>query len=478
MTFLTEPEAAAIHDDQRDPLTVGSVVAVYDFGGGTFDAAILRKTETGFEDIGTSEEMEHLGGIDFDEAFSSSVVGFVSANGVVVDEDDPATAAALVRLRDEGRRAKEALSSEAETTVHVDLPGFQTDLPLTREDFEDLIRPHIAETIGVLARVTESAGLTFHELDRILLIGGSSRIPLVAEMVGEATGRPITVDADSKDSIALGAAFVAEQRRLAAATDAAAAAAAAEVVGTGSILGMEAAAAMDAVVGDEAEAAPPTEVVPVVEPAPAATSPTETVAPAAQAPVAAGARDTTYRRRMIASAAALGGLVLVLLLAAGASGMLSGAASSSPPASAALVSPAPSVVASDSPAPSASAPATGTPVPSSSALASPSATPAGRQARITGIAITDGRYVVDYETFGYTPALPGTHMHFFFNTVSVADAGVPGAGPWFLYAGPAPFTGYKVSDKPADASQMCILVANPDHSIIPDTGNCMTLPLP
>ena len=150
VTFLTEPEAAAIHDDQRDPLTVGSVVAVYDFGGGTFDAAILRKTETGFEEIGTSEEMEHLGGIDFDEAFSSSVVGFVSANGIAVDADDPATAAALVRLREEGRRAKEALSSESETTVHVDLPGFQTELPLTREDFEDLIRPHIAETIGAL----------------------------------------------------------------------------------------------------------------------------------------------------------------------------------------------------------------------------------------------------------------------------------------------------------------------------------------
>ena len=169
--------------------------------------------------------------------------------------------------------------------------------------------------------------------------------------------------------------------------------------------------------------------------------------------------------------------MLVLLLAAGASGMLTGAASSSPPASAALVSSAPSVAASASPTPSASTAPTSTPIPSSSALASPSATPAGRQARITGIAITDGRYVVDYQTFGYTPALPGTHMHFFFNTVSVADAGVPGAGPWFLYAGPAPFTGYKVSDKPADASQMCILVANPDHSIIPDTGNCMVLPL-
>jgi actin-like ATPase involved in cell morphogenesis len=477
VTFLTEPEAAAIHDDQRDPLTVGSFVAVYDFGGGTFDAAILRKTETGFEEVGTSEEMEHLGGIDFDEAFSSSVVGFVSANGIAVDVDDPATAAALVRLRDEGRRAKEALSSEPETTVHVDLPGFQTELPLTREDFEDLIRPHIAETIGALARVTESAGLTFHGLDRVLLIGGSSRIPLVAEMVGEATDRPITVDPDSKDSIALGAAFVAEQRRLAAETDATAAAAAAGVVGTGSILGMEAAAAMDAVVVDETDAAPPTEAVPVVAAEATATSATETVAPAAETAVA-GVNDRTYSRRMIASAAALGGLVLVLLLAAGASGMLSGAASSSPPASNALVSSAPSVVPSASATQAASAAPTSTPLPSSSALASPSASPAGRQARITGIAVSDGRYVVDYQTFGYTPALPGTHMHFFFNTVSVPDAGVPGAGPWFLYAGPAPFTGYKVSDKPADASQMCILVANPDHSIIPDTGNCMVLPLP
>ena len=182
---------------------------------------------------------------------------------------------------------------------------------------------------------------------------------------------------------------------------------------------------------------------------------------------------------MIASAAALGGLVLVLLLAAGASGMLSGAASSSPPASDALVSSAPSVVPSALPHPVGQRrPDIDTLSHRRAPLASPSATPAGRQARITGIAVSDGRYVVDYQTFGYTPALPGTHMHFFFNTVSVADAGVPGAGPWFLYAGPAPFTGYKVSDKPADASQMCILVANPDHSIIPDTGNCMVLPLP
>jgi hypothetical protein len=67
-------------------------------------------------------------------------------------------------------------------------------------------------------------------------------------------------------------------------------------------------------------------------------------------------------------------------------------------------------------------------------------------------------------------------VHFFFDTVSQADAGVPGSGPWKLYAGPSPFKGYKLSDRPNGAERMCILVANPDHSVIKGTGNCVALP--
>ena len=156
--------------------------------------------------------------------------------------------------------------------------------------------------------------------------------------------------------------------------------------------------------------------------------------------------------------------------------MLSGGTPSSPPASVAVVSAAPSVVPSLAPTPSPTAVPTPSAVPSPSAAPTPTPTPAGRQARILGIAITNGRYVVDYEVFGYTPALPGRHVHFFFDTVSVANAGVPGDGPWFLYAGPVPFTGYKVSDRPAAANQMCVLVANSNHSIVENSGNCMDLP--
>jgi hypothetical protein len=97
--------------------------------------------------------------------------------------------------------------------------------------------------------------------------------------------------------------------------------------------------------------------------------------------------------------------------------------------------------------------------------------------RINSITIDgQGRYVVDYETFEYKEILPGTHVHFFFNTVLPENAGSPGSGPWILYGGPRPFTGYRESDRPAAATQMCALVANPNHSVQPNSGNCVNLP--
>lgn len=103
-------------------------------------------------------------------------------------------------------------------------------------------------------------------------------------------------------------------------------------------------------------------------------------------------------------------------------------------------------------------------------------------ARITGIAVQDGRYIVDFETFGFEPLVPGQHVHFFFNTVPPEQAGTPGSGPWQIYpTGPgqpntSPFTLYTVAQRPADATQLCILVANQDHSVNPGTGNCVDLP--
>lgn len=98
--------------------------------------------------------------------------------------------------------------------------------------------------------------------------------------------------------------------------------------------------------------------------------------------------------------------------------------------------------------------------------------------RINDITVNDGRYVVAYETFDFTETLPGMHVHFFFDTVPPDQAGVPGNGPWILYGGPRPFTGYAVADRPAAAEEMCILVANADHSVQANSGNCYPLPSP
>ena len=97
--------------------------------------------------------------------------------------------------------------------------------------------------------------------------------------------------------------------------------------------------------------------------------------------------------------------------------------------------------------------------------------------RIINITIDDQqRYEVEYETYGYTEQLPGLHVHFFFNNIYQENAGVPGTGPWILYGGPRPFTGYTVNDRPNDATQMCARVANSNHSIQLDSGNCVDLP--
>ncbi len=89
---------------------------------------------------------------------------------------------------------------------------------------------------------------------------------------------------------------------------------------------------------------------------------------------------------------------------------------------------------------------------------------------------TQGRYVVEYETFEYTEKLPGVHVHFFFDTVPPEQAGNPGKGPWYLYGGPRPFDKYRQKDRPKEAAQMCALVANADHSVQLNSGDCAVLP--
>lgn len=204
---ITEPEAAAIHYSRQERVETGSVIAVYDLGGGTFDAAVLRKTPGGFEVLGTPKGIERLGGIDFD----AGIFGHVSAalGGLHgLDEDDSMVVTAVARLRADCVAAKETLSSDTDATIPVMLPGNTTEVRLTRQEFEAMIRPSLRDSIGALRLAVESAGIDPADVSAVLLVGGSSRIPLVAQLVSAELGRPVNVDTHPKMTIALGAAVL------------------------------------------------------------------------------------------------------------------------------------------------------------------------------------------------------------------------------------------------------------------------------
>jgi hypothetical protein len=206
---LSEPQAAATWYARVERIEPDSIVAVYDLGGGTFDAAVLRRTSDGFELLGEPHGIERLGGIDFDAAVFDHVVSALGDSWEALDEDDPQVQASVARVRQECVEAKEALSGDTQAAIPIVVPGLTTEVRLTRAEFEAMIRPALAETVAALRRALRSAGIEADAVDRVLLVGGSSRIPLVGQVVGAELGRPIAVDAHPKHAIALGAASVA-----------------------------------------------------------------------------------------------------------------------------------------------------------------------------------------------------------------------------------------------------------------------------
>jgi YVTN family beta-propeller protein len=243
--MVTEPEAAAAHYAASRQLSDGEIIAVYDLGGGTFDATVLRKNPGGIEILGVPEGIERLGGVDFDESILSHV-NYVAGGALSeLDMSDPQTGVALARLNQDCVLAKEALSIDTETTIPVFLPNRHFDVRLTRAEFEDMIRAPVESTIGTLARTLRSAQVDPSQLSAVLLVGGSSRIPLVARMISEELGRPTVVDAHPKYAVALGAATLARAGASSTRSSAAAGAPAASV------------AALPSVAPDEAPIAPP-----------------------------------------------------------------------------------------------------------------------------------------------------------------------------------------------------------------------------
>ncbi|TPW11573.1 MAG: molecular chaperone DnaK [Acidimicrobiaceae bacterium] len=212
--LISEPVAAARHYASTGHVAIGDTVAVYDFGG-TFDAAVVTISASGPQVIGTPQGLERLGGVELDQVVFGHVAETLGGTLQQLDRNDADVRQAVLQLRAECNAAKERLSSEAETSIKVVAPGLDTQVRMTRDEFELALRPRIAETLNALDRAIATADLKPSDLAAVVLIGGSSRIPLVAEMVAGHLGRPVLNDSDPALVVALGAASGPSAPRLA-----------------------------------------------------------------------------------------------------------------------------------------------------------------------------------------------------------------------------------------------------------------------
>ncbi len=206
--IINEPTAAAIAYgiDKQDK---NQKILVYDLGGGTFDVSVLEIGDGVYEVLATAGNNK-LGGDDFDQKVIDYLVEeFKKQNGIDLSTDK----LALQRLKDAAEKAKKDLSSAV--TTNISLPfitqgangPLHLDITLTRAKFEDLIRDLVESTTKQVKDALKEANLSSSDLDKVLLVGGSTRIPCVQELVKRETGKEPSKEVNPDEVVAMGAAI-------------------------------------------------------------------------------------------------------------------------------------------------------------------------------------------------------------------------------------------------------------------------------
>lgn len=206
LRIINEPTSAALAYglDHGNP----QKILVYDLGGGTFDVSIIEIGDQLIEVLATAGD-NHLGGDDFDQRLTDYIVSeFKKQEHVDLSRD----MTALQRVREEAENAKKTLSSS--TTAQVTLPFITTvhgepkhlDVVITRAIFEKLTSDLIERTAGPVTQALSDAGISSRDLGMVLLVGGSTRMPAVAEKVRQLTGKEPSRNLNPDECVALGAA--------------------------------------------------------------------------------------------------------------------------------------------------------------------------------------------------------------------------------------------------------------------------------
>jgi len=196
LRIVNEPTAASLAYGLQERRQ--GIIAVYDFGGGTFDISILKLSEGIFEVLSTNGDT-HLGGDDIDE----QLIRFVLAD-LKLTENTPA----LPAIRAAARKTKEDLSSAETAELAVETLAYRR--PITRAEFDELIDPIVERTLKSCRLALQDAGLQPNSVDEVVMVGGSTRIPLVRSRVQAVFGRLPHTDLNPDEVVALGAAVQAD----------------------------------------------------------------------------------------------------------------------------------------------------------------------------------------------------------------------------------------------------------------------------
>jgi molecular chaperone DnaK len=208
LRIINEPTAASLAyglDKKQD-----EIIAVYDLGGGTFDISILELGDGVFEVKSTNGDT-HLGGDDFDNAIIEWIVEEFKKeqNGYDLRSDK----ATMQRLKDKAEKAKCALSSAQSTTINMPFVAQLNGVPvhfnrdLTRSHFERLVKPLVDRSLEPCRKALKDAGLDAKEVNEIILVGGSTRIPMVQEAVKGLFGKEPNRSVNPDEVVAIGAAI-------------------------------------------------------------------------------------------------------------------------------------------------------------------------------------------------------------------------------------------------------------------------------
>ena len=206
LRIINEPTAAAVAYGM-DKEAQDQKIMIYDLGGGTFDVSILEIGDGVFEVLSTNGNT-HLGGDDFDNAIIDYLVDeFKKSNGIDLKADKMA----MQRLKEAAEKAKIELSGVQQTQINLpfitaDSTGPKhLDINLTRAKFEELIHDLVEQTRIPVEQAMKDAGVTANDIHKVLLVGGSTRVPCVQEMVKKITGKDADKGINPDECVAIGA---------------------------------------------------------------------------------------------------------------------------------------------------------------------------------------------------------------------------------------------------------------------------------